>query len=98
MVDVRGNDRASACDFFAYELGRHIRRNRSAKRLAAMLMQKRIARRITGKIPRSLAPHVFANRNKLHLRSNYPAARVVKLRNTRASVRAQDRAPQGRKI
>src|SRR5205085_6089837 len=41
VVDVGRNDRASARDFGAYELGRDELRYRSAETLAAMLMEER---------------------------------------------------------
>src|SRR6202040_3096339 len=76
MIDVRGNDRASARDFVAHELGRDPIRNRGAEALPGML-----ARHELWQCPQRFLPlEILADGDELHLRRDDAAPRVVHLR------------------
>ena len=93
VVDVCRNDRATAGDFGADELGRDFLRDRSAKRFAGMLAPEGIARAFLGhfqQLAGALELHVFADGDELHLGRDDAGAGVLELRDDLAGLGAED--------
>ncbi len=97
MVDVRRNDRPPPGHFIAHEFGRDLLRYRRPERVARMLLQKRIARRIRPDLLlQRLQALVLADGNVFHLRRHDALLRIPQLRDRMSLARAQRLADQAR--
>src|SRR5205823_6702105 len=85
MIDVCRDNRATARNFVADELGRDLARDMRAERFADVLLAKIVSvvavivDRGAGIIDPGYSAAVFADRDELHFRSDNPLARVPKL-------------------
>ena len=82
MVDVAGNNRATARDFIPYELGGDFIRNTCSKRLAGVLRGKVVGRGrllLRTAVALGVDSGILAEGNEFHLGSNAPLPCVVEL-------------------
>src|SRR5437870_5740893 len=84
MIDVRGDDRASASDLGADEFGCGLARNARAEAFAAMLMAEIVrchrAVRRGARAPQNFASEIFPDRDEFHLGRDDATSRVSELR------------------
>uniref|UniRef100_A0A0N4ZJL5 NAD-specific glutamate dehydrogenase n=1 Tax=Parastrongyloides trichosuri TaxID=131310 RepID=A0A0N4ZJL5_PARTI len=88
MVDVVGQHRTAARDFIAHELRRDDLLDRSAERLARMLLQQ-------AGIADRFQPLVLADRDEFHFRGDDAAARVMHLGDVGTCARTARQAARG---
>ncbi len=81
MVDIGGDDRASAGDFIPHKFGRDMFRNFCPQRLAGVLLVEDIPRAVFvfHELHGGLAPHVFADGDVFHLWGDDALFRIPKL-------------------
>ena len=88
MVDVGGDNRTACGHLITHKLRRDVLRQARAKAFARMLMAEHFA-------ADALAPHVFTDSDKLHLRRDNTLARIVQLGHTFARFRPFRRQQSG---